>query len=163
VTNLHIQTYGSTDFRLDDFDVETLREFARWHTTLEKFDLTLFRLKTIGPDTFSHFRNLSTLRLANLGLDKIENGMFDGLPDLNELNLNGNKLEFLEPGVFGKLSQLTTLTLTRNPLSVDLHEDTFSGLENLRGLDVRLTPLAQVINQQSPIITKHMKKVQLGR
>jgi hypothetical protein len=86
--------------------------------------------------------------------------MFDSLPNLENLFLIGNKLKSLLPGLFQNLSKLGELHLNRNPLSVvDLHEDTFCGLENLSKLAVTHTPLALVINQQSPIIRKHMINV----
>ncbi len=127
---LYIARGGDTDDLLNDLNVETFRELTRWHTTLDSFGLSHFRLKTIGPQTFVHFKHLSTLCLQNLGLDKIENGTFNCLPNLVVLSLSENFLEFLEPGVFGKLSNLRELWLYGNPLSVECGFEPFFSRRN---------------------------------
>ncbi len=112
-------------------------------------------LHEIAVDAFKGLDSLKMLFLYDNSMGKIENGTFDCLPKLTTLFLHGNKLKSLEPGLFDKLSDLTELCLDRNPLSVDLHADTFRGLGNLKKLNLSRTPLAQAIEQQSPIIRKH--------
>jgi hypothetical protein len=184
VKRLEAKTAAS-DFVLDDFNVETFREFQTWNRGLLIFSLFGFRINALGSRSFSHFRGLMMLLLQNLGIREIgadafkgfkslrvlnladnrsesfESGTFNCLPKLAELYLDGNKLENLQPGLFECLNELERLHLDETRLSVDSSEDTFSGLANLRLIHLRKTPLGQVINEESQIIRKHMKKVKV--
>ncbi len=168
-------------------DFDTFREFDVWHQSLDILSLDGFRINTL--EAFAHFKNMSLLDLSfsdlcemkadtlkgmeqlkflilnGNQLKSFEAGTFDCLKKLLMLSITGNKIKSLQPGLFKKLTTLEQLDLDGNPLSVDLHEDTFCGLENLKELNLTDTPLAQVIDQNSPIITKHTRNtvVKLGR
>jgi hypothetical protein len=168
---------------INDLNVDSFRQLRAWHQSLYSLHLNHFRVNVVDSETFFHFRHLRSLFLVDLGitdirsdafkglgvlttlnlgfncLEILENGTFESLPNLENLYLTGNKLKSLPSGLFHNLKKLEELCLGLNPLNVNLHEDTFCGLENLRKLDLTHTPLALVINQESPIIRKHMKHV----
>ncbi len=176
----------ASDFCLDDLSSETFREFDVWHRNLGCLELLDHRIKAINAETFRNFKHLGSLILVRLDLHEInvdafkgldaldsliltenklkslESGTFDCLVNLELLRIDGNNLTYLQPDLFQELGNLKKLKLNRNPLSADLHEDTFRGLDNLADLNLAETPLAQVVNlEQSPIIRKHMRQVQV--
>lgn len=107
---------------------------------------------------FRHFRNVSDLSICESDITQIENGTFDGLPNLRSLSLHYNRdLETIDYDAFANLKQLEHLSLSHNFIqSLDnrvfsylvsletlnliengiesLDENIFSSLENLRHL-----------------------------
>jgi Leucine-rich repeat (LRR) protein len=188
VSNINI-TNGNqdTDFYLGDLNVLAFKEFEVWHQCLNGFDLSGFVMDMVDSEAFVHFKHLTSMDLCEQGLNVIKAGAFKGLEMLSSLCLNDNlllnfeegtfddllnltvlyladnSLKDLQLGLFRKLEKLSKLGLARNPLSTDLHEDTFCGLENLTWLDLADTPLAGIVNLKSlPAIKKHMKNVELA-
>ncbi len=172
-------------FVLDDLNGDTFKEFHVWHQSLEFLDLFDFQINKVDSETFFHFNKLTDLNLSHCGLQQIsadaftglemlkaldlsmnnletfEDVTFDCLTNLEQLYLLRNNLEFIKPGLFQKCNKLQTLQLNSNPLSLDLDEDTFFGLESLTYFNLAATPLAETINAESPIIKKHMTNVVL--
>jgi Leucine-rich repeat (LRR) protein len=113
-------------------------------------------LSEIDPNGLNSLNNLTWLDLAINHLEYFEPGMFEGLTNLQILTLCANRFARFQPGLFSNLRNLSILDLSNNPVGHDLHEDAFLGLEKLFELKLQRTPLAQVVNRQSPVIAKHL-------
>ncbi len=97
------------------------------------------------------------LGLSDNVLESFESRTFDCLPRLTELHINANYFESLQPGLFKELKKLEVLSLEGNPLEANLLPfDTFMGLENV--LKLSLSPLAQSVDQNALVCTKHLKE-----
>jgi hypothetical protein len=59
-------------------------------------------------------------------------------------------------GLFGRVNHLRVLSVNKNPLRVDLEEDTFLGLTSLNEINLEDTPLGAAKDHFSPIFTKHL-------
>ncbi len=171
-------------FAVKNLDAQTFKDCFVWHESLSTLRIGEIVIQVIEPEAFVWFKNLKSLKLKCIGLTRIEPGAFEGLTSLEQLDLRDNYLEDLEPATFDEslsglveldlsnnhftrlepnlfksLTNLKSLSLNGNELSVDLHEDVFSGLDELETLNLIRNPIAQVVNLESPIIVKHLKKI----
>jgi Leucine-rich repeat (LRR) protein len=109
----------------------------------------------IKADAFKGLDNLISLDLSCNRLESFESGTFDCLPSLEYLRLENNRIKRVPPGLFNELKKLKELRLEGNPL--DLHEDTFTGLESLTQLSFYETPYARSAYLCRPDFAKHLR------
>ena len=89
---------------------------------LRELDLSYNRIEGLAPGTFKELPNLKRLRLRTIrgvpqrdignGLDRIGQGVFEGLDSLDWLDLGYNLTSTIEPGAFEGLSRLRYLDLS---------------------------------------------------
>ncbi|XP_004705892.1 vasorin [Echinops telfairi] len=79
--------------------------------------------------------NLEALRLAGLGLRRLEEGLLGPLHNLHDLDLSDNQLEHVPPAIRG-LRGLTRLRLAGNPHIAQLWPEDLGGLAALQELDL---------------------------
>jgi insulin-like growth factor-binding protein complex acid labile subunit len=182
--NIDFFNRSNNEYALEKFDATTFIEYPNWHESLTYILLDQLRVKTIDSRAFICLKNLVELQLFNMNLKEIkvdafegcenlyyvalsgnllegfEEGTLDHLPNLTFLCLDNNLIKSFPSGLFRKLEKLECFSLNQNPLSVDLDEDTFLGLKNLDEICLEQTPLGHVIDRNSPIISKHLTKLE---
>lgn len=105
-------------------------------------------------------RNLTHLNINHNEIESIEDNAFLGLNSLQTLDLSNNKLTRIDPRVFSQeapsglmqngakiiigLGSLTDLNISHNKID-SIHQDAFSGLDNLRILDMSNNQLKRLV------------------
>ncbi|XP_008844501.1 vasorin [Nannospalax galili] len=79
--------------------------------------------------------NVEALRLAGLGLQQLDEGLFGRLGNLHDLDVSDNQLEYI-PSVIQSLRGLTRLRLAGNTRIAQLRPEDLAGLAGLQELDV---------------------------
>ncbi|XP_074136104.1 vasorin isoform X2 [Sminthopsis crassicaudata] len=97
-------------------------------------DLSHNRIPALEAGTFG-MSNIESLKLAGLGLSRLDEELFAGLRNLHELDISENQLE-AAPAVLRGLRGLTRLTLAGNARITQLLPDDLEGLTNLQVLDL---------------------------
>ncbi|XP_031801462.1 vasorin isoform X1 [Sarcophilus harrisii] len=97
-------------------------------------DLSHNRIPALEAGTFG-MSNIESLKLAGLGLSRLEEELFAGLRNLHELDVSENQLE-AAPAMLRGLRGLTRLTLAGNTRITQLLPDDLEGLTNLQVLDL---------------------------
>ncbi|XP_070617632.1 vasorin [Erythrolamprus reginae] len=80
-------------------------------------------------------RSLESLRMAGLGLGRLDEELLRGLRNLHELDVSDNRLAGV-PGVLRELPGLTRLSLAGNGLISQLQAEDFQQLRQLQELDI---------------------------
>ena len=111
--------FGSSNFKFDNK--------GRYNNDLFKFasnitDLELFNNEISDGTTLKtlvwHLVRLKILNLQGCGLNYLQRGTFDRMPDLRKIILKGNNLNGWDPAMFSKLSNLRKLYLSGNNIAV---------------------------------------------
>ena len=120
---------------------------------LRELDLRENRIAALPPGAFKELPNLKWLRLRTIrgvpqhvignGLDRIEQGVFEGLDSLEVLDLSYNLTSTIEPGVFEGLSRLRSLDLSGSKLTA-IEPGMFEDLPALDSLSFRYANLTTV-------------------
>ncbi|XP_061163502.1 slit homolog 3 protein-like isoform X2 [Saccostrea echinata] len=84
-----------------------------------------------------------TIDLTENQLTDIQQGDFQGLPNVQNLRLSRNGLSAIAPRAFGNLEQLMSLDLSLNPIT-RIHDKAFEGLSHLRSLTLTNTKLRRI-------------------
>ena len=122
------------------------REFMQYFPKqLTSFSVTNSFISNITPRCFLDFSTLVALDLSSNQLKILNNGVFNGLTQLNYLDLVSNHLTTLSDDVFNGLTQLNTLYLDDNQLST-LSNDIFSKLTQLNILSLGSNKLNTLSN-----------------
>ncbi|ELK34675.1 PREDICTED: vasorin [Myotis davidii] len=79
--------------------------------------------------------NVEALRLAGLGLQQLDEGLFGRLRNLHDLDVSDNQLECVPPAIRG-LQGLTRLRLAGNTRIAQLRPEDLAGLTALQELDL---------------------------
>ncbi|XP_074866462.1 vasorin [Carettochelys insculpta] len=79
--------------------------------------------------------NLESLRVAGLGLSRLDEELFESLENLHELDVSDNALGSV-PAVLRRLRGLTKLSLAGNARIAQLRAEDFGALRNLQELDI---------------------------
>jgi hypothetical protein len=169
--------------RIIQFNELNADSFSKNWENLLTLMLKNFHLKRIGPRTFSNFKSLNYLNLTDANLSEVDAEAFDGLAHLENLdlsdnliqafadgtfdslvrlrrfNLCDNKLVKLQDNLFAKLIKLECLSLNRNPITEPFQEDTFSGLNSLKILDLKEVPVAKNLDAESLVFKKHLTNI----
>ncbi|KAI1813319.1 protein phosphatase 2C [Poronia punctata] len=114
-------------------------ELARLHGIL-RLTLANNRLKSLPPD-FDAFRSLRVLYLSSNFLDKFPLALCS-LESLVDLDISFNSIASL-PDEIGNIRCLEKFVMTNNRLSGSL-PSTFSGLSNLREVDIKFNALTSI-------------------
>ncbi|XP_061831352.2 leucine-rich repeat and immunoglobulin-like domain-containing nogo receptor-interacting protein 1-B [Nerophis lumbriciformis] len=104
-------------------------------TETRLLDLSINRLKLIGPEEFINYPQLEELQLNENIISSIESGAFSNLMNLRTLGLRNNQLKLIQLGVFTGLNNLTQLDISENKIVI-LLDYMFQELYNLRVLEV---------------------------
>ena len=102
---------------------------------LTVLDLSSNSLTSISHGDLKDLTSLKTLNIRSNKLAELYNGTFQGLSLLESLSLEYNSLTSIEAGAFQGLSSLPSLSLRSNSLSA-IRSGTFEGLSQLRELDL---------------------------
>ncbi|XP_007937773.1 vasorin [Orycteropus afer afer] len=97
-------------------------------------DLSHNSLSELGPGALDA-GNLEALRLAGLGLRRLDEGLLGPLQNLRDLDVSDNQLERVPPAVHS-LRGLTRLRLAGNPRIAQLRPEDLAGLAALQELDL---------------------------
>ncbi|XP_058537096.1 vasorin [Ochotona princeps] len=97
-------------------------------------DLSHNSLPVLGPGTLDA-ANVEALRLAGLGLQQLDEGLFGRLRNLHDLDVSDNQLEHV-PSVIRGLRGLTRLRLAGNTRIAQLRPEDLAGLASLQELDL---------------------------
>uniref|UniRef100_A0ABM5EZU1 Vasorin n=1 Tax=Pogona vitticeps TaxID=103695 RepID=A0ABM5EZU1_9SAUR len=97
-------------------------------------DLSWNRIGALEPGTFQ-VPNLESLKIAGLGLHRLEEELISDLQNLHELDLSDNLLAAV-PSVLPRLRSLTKLSLAGNAHISQLLPGDFGALRNLQELDI---------------------------
>lgn len=92
-------------------------------------------LEKLVDGQFEHLVNLEELDLSQNQLKAIPEMAFHGLDELIKLELNDNHIDKIYSNCFNNLSQLNELYLSRNQLNY-IPEETFHGLNKLEQLEL---------------------------
>ena len=117
-------------------------------------------LQTIDSDSFSSMSNLVYLDLNDNRIEKIDNRTFSSLIQLKTLNLRHNLIRFIEENTFSNLKNLSELDLSWNILLSVLNPLSFSGLENLKDLNLDRCRLS-TLNPQTFIGLSNLKSLSI--
>ncbi|XP_052237203.1 leucine-rich repeat-containing protein 26-like [Dreissena polymorpha] len=98
-------------------------------SNLTYLDLQSNRLRNIPQATFRGLTKLLTLFLNLNGLESIDDGVFEEVPNLNSLSLTGNRVRISQK-TFRSLIKLKSLGLAINQLE-SIDDGVFEGLPNL--------------------------------
>jgi hypothetical protein len=90
-------------------------------------------LKSIPPQIFTAFPNLSYLHIFQSELEELQSTSFLKAVNLKKLRIRGVNLTKLEEGVFSNAKSLEYLGLVEDEIS-DIDKDAFDGLSELKGL-----------------------------
>ena len=101
-------------------------------------------LRTLPADIFDGLSHLRYLYLHNNPLASLPAGIFEGLSSLQELDLLNAYLSALPEGVFDGLSSLTRLRMGNNRGGMELSDNVFEDLSNLRYLSLDCVPLTKL-------------------
>lgn len=112
---------------------------------------------------FKAFPNVSSsLRTLNLGfshLTEIRDHTWHNLGNLHILELNGVSLKALEQGMFDGLTNLEILSAMHIAVLQIVGPDAFRGLENVKTVDLRYSSRLQDIDESAFLSTKQLKKL----
>uniref|UniRef100_A0A8D0LBN6 Vasorin n=1 Tax=Sphenodon punctatus TaxID=8508 RepID=A0A8D0LBN6_SPHPU len=97
-------------------------------------DLSHNRIAMLEASTF-HAINLESLKIAGLGLSRLDEEIFQHLHNLHELDISDNQLSWV-PKVLQRLHSLTKLNLAGNAQISQLRDEDFQELYNLQELDI---------------------------
>lgn len=97
-------------------------------------DLSYNSLLALEPGALDT-ANVEALRLAGLGLQQLDEGLFGRLRNLHDLDVSDNQLEHVPPAVRG-LQGLTRLRLAGNTRIAQLRPEDLAGLAALQELDL---------------------------
>nr|XP_031303615.1 vasorin [Camelus dromedarius] len=97
-------------------------------------DLSHNSLPALEPDSLDT-ANVEALRLAGLGLQRLDEGLFGRLRNLHDLDVADNQLERVPPAIRG-LRGLTRLRLAGNTRIAQLRPEDLAGLVALQELDL---------------------------
>ncbi|XP_066496800.1 vasorin [Tiliqua scincoides] len=102
--------------------------------TLLLLDISRNRVTALEPGTF-HAPNLESLKMAGLGLGRLDEELLHSLQNLHELDISGNLLARV-PRVLRQLRGLTKLSLAGNGQISQLQPEDFQELHSLQELDI---------------------------
>ncbi len=156
---VNIETINLSANQIEEIDPEAFTSLKK----LTSLNLSKQRIKkfalTFVPDCLEH------LDLSDNLLDSIEDtDSAEGLPvfkKLLTLDLSDNEIESLTSKAFSNLLALRSLNLGLNRELTDLPEDLFSGLCNLRELDLTMTSV-RVIQANLLASTPNLNKLVLN-
>lgn len=135
--HLHPAAFGSLEslleLKLQDNQLHALPPLSL--PTLLLLDVSRNRLPALAPGTFRSVRSLESLKMAGLGLGRLDEELLQGLRSLHELDLSGNLLAQV-PRALGQLRGLTKLSLAGNGQIAQLQAEDFRELWELQELDI---------------------------
>ncbi|XP_070494579.1 leucine-rich repeat-containing protein 15-like [Chironomus tepperi] len=91
----------------------------------------------------SRFRNIRTVVLTNIGLQRVNRNSFNNCKMLSGLYLNDNRINFIESGSFGENPELLNLWIYSNELTT-LPENLFFNQSKLLDLDLTENRIADL-------------------
>ncbi|VDK29733.1 unnamed protein product [Gongylonema pulchrum] len=116
-------------------------------TSLKELDLRINLINEVECGSFASTPNLRRLSLAGNFLNESLSCWWDGLEHLKELDLGWNELVTLPNEVFAALGPtLGILDLRHNTQLSEIEDDAFSGLSNLRRLNMSETSITELNN-----------------
>ena len=124
---------------LEKLDVDIFKDLSM----LKSLKLTNIRLTSVAEGIFASMSNCKDLNLGYNNLRNISRLTFTGLTGLVSLDLGGNQVESIEIGAFQTLVSLEKLNLENNNISV-VSRDMFNGLTSLTSLSLSYNSLASV-------------------
>ena len=151
---LHCNTFNKSNFLnltslyLTGFISEIRNKTFHDFPTLTKLQLYRCGLQFIANDAFAGLDNLQHLILRENALTILP---VLNLPRLEILDLYYNKLTKLDNGLFRNMQNLTDLVLEENGLEdEDINDKTFSGLINIKRLDLQRNRLRTIFHEKLP-------------
>ncbi|XP_028909866.1 vasorin [Ornithorhynchus anatinus] len=135
--HIHPQAFDTLEslleLKLQDNQLRTLPALRLPRLLL--LDLSHNRIAALEPAATFGLGNVESLKLAGLGLSRLDEELFRGLRNLHELNVSDNRLERVPP-VLRELRGLTRLSLAGNTRITQLLPGDLDGLVNLQELDL---------------------------
>jgi len=159
--------------KIEILDMDSVRltideglSFLRGLRNLKVLDLgynqvTKSKIKTFPPNIFSNFnlKSLRTLTLQALQMEKLDEGAFTGIENLEQLDLSYNFLaEF--PTELRRLTNLQDLKLYANEIQI-LENNTFSGMTNLRQLLIGVNEIDTIDNDAFNDLNNSIEEINL--
>uniref|UniRef100_A0A673VCE6 Vasorin n=2 Tax=Suricata suricatta TaxID=37032 RepID=A0A673VCE6_SURSU len=115
-------------------------------------DLSHNSLPALEPGTLNT-ANVEALRLAGLGLRRLDEGLFGRLQNLHDLDVSDNQLERVPPAIRG-LRGLTRLRLAGNTRIAQLRPESLAGLVALQELDLSNLSLQALPHELSSLFPR---------
>uniref|UniRef100_A0A667IKM4 Vasorin n=1 Tax=Lynx canadensis TaxID=61383 RepID=A0A667IKM4_LYNCA len=115
-------------------------------------DLSHNSLPALEPGTLDT-ANVEALRLAGLGLRRLDEGLFGRLRNLHDLDVSDNQLERVPPAIRG-LRGLTRLRLAGNTRIAQLRPESLAGLVALQELDLSNLSLQALPHELSTLFPR---------
>lgn len=116
---------------------------------LLKLDLSGNHLEYLAPDIFDNLEKLIYLDFNCNSIKKLDNSIFKNLFKLEYLDLSECELKEIESFCFQNLNKLLQLKLNNNPELEDFYENSFTGLQNLKVIDV--SNIARLCDIKTPM------------
>lgn len=136
IRHIHPAAFGSLEnlleLKLQDNQLHVLPPLHL--PTLLLLDISRNRIAALEPGTFQ-VNNLESLKIAGLGLSRLEEELLQNLGNLHELDISDNALARV-PGILQHLRGLTKLSLAGNAQISQLRLEDFQELHNLQELDI---------------------------
>ncbi|KAK6172507.1 hypothetical protein SNE40_016143 [Patella caerulea] len=113
---------------------------------LEVLDLSHNVLRSTSDFMFNGIYALQYLDISNNFLEYISDLTFNNATNLRTLHLDNNSIPQFNIPLFTHLRMLEILTLTHQPYLTNLVYNTFTGLDNLKHLNLSLNPRLSFVN-----------------